>query len=212
MKDAGDRSTTQTNEAAPQVPLLEEDLAAYLFGPEANDDLGLEFEEEAAPYPAPPPRAPSEQLADATVEAPEAMTSQLGTPELSDDELAWALGSPAPMSLRSRSISSCHRNRRRAARHAVSTRAVVRTASADGDVISDCGETVQLRNLSTGGINALHARPLRRGDTFWITLRSPEALSTSLARTVRRRCMVLRCEAGGSGGALFSVAARFVAA
>src|SRR4051794_21563194 len=132
-------------------------------------------------------------------------------PELSEDELAWALGWPAPMSLRSQTIFPRHRSRRGATRHPTSTRACISTTPPGADTTSDSGDTVQLRNLSTSGFNALHARPLRRGDTFWITLRSTETLSASLQRLIRRRCKVLRCEPGGTGNAMFIVAACFVA-
>jgi hypothetical protein len=127
-------------------------------------------------------------------------------PELSDDELAWTLGWPAPTSCGSGTACPDQRNRRHAARHSVSARASIRPS---GDRAVD--ETVQLRNLSAGGVNALHARPMRPGDTFWITLRSADPRAASLARTIDRRCTVLRCERGGSGRALFSIAARFVA-
>jgi hypothetical protein len=50
---------------------------------------------------------------------------------------------------------------------------------------------------------------MQPGETFWLTLRSADA--RNISRTIDRRCTVLRCEPGGTGLALFSVAAQFVA-
>jgi hypothetical protein len=129
------------------------------------------------------------------------------SPELTGGELASVLGWPQSVSPWSEPAPSGRRNRRSATRHAISGRACVRVGSAE-----HAAETVQLRNLSSGGFSALHARPLRPGDTFWITLRSPEDRAASLSRGIERRCRVLRCESGGTGRVMFSIAAQFIPA
>jgi hypothetical protein len=208
-----ERSTVGVNEAGDQSPPLEDVLAAHLLPPGAVGDFGLDFEEELAaqetssPAPLPPAApAPIKRTAErSSGPAAEDTSGRGGTAELTAEELAWALGWEAATSPWTERPPAVRRNRRTAARHAVSTRASVKVASAGA------AETAQLTNLSTGGVSALLDRPLRRGDTFWITLRSPGAHAAVVARTVSRRCQVLRCERGGTGKAMYGIAAQFVA-
>jgi len=205
MKERERQTAEEAYEAGLSGPLLEEVLAAHLFNADQPEDLGLEFEDEAPPPSSTPAgKEPGERTETSPASQTEAgPTPQLG-PELSDDELAFALGWPSAASPWNEPAPIVRKNRRGAARHALSTRAMVGISSGDT-------ETVQLRNLSTGGVCALHSRPLRRGETFRITLRSPSAHAASLARTIERRCIVLRCEAGGTGMAMYRIAAQFVA-
>jgi hypothetical protein len=193
-------------------------------GPAAPDggdgDFGLEFEEDgAAPFggDADEPAFEPEQSVGILADEPDAadavpvLTGRSG-PELSDADLALVLGwadASAPW-VASLDEPEKRRNRRAGTRHAVSARATVRRAGDDGPgVAADGPETVQLRNVAPGGVCALHATAMRPGDTFWLTLRSADA--RALARTIDRRCTVVRCEPGGTGRALYNVAARFVA-
>lgn len=220
MQERDDRSTMQTHEAGPSAPLLKEPLAAHLFNAESGADFGLEFEDEgespATAAPTPPAEKPAEQHSGSTSgDASDATAIQRSGADLSDEELAWVLGRPTVASSWNEPVPSVRSKPRAAPRYAVSTRASVRVASAADFSRTAVGagetETVRLRNLSVGGVSAFHAHPLRPGDTFWITLRSPDDRAASLARNIDRRCTVLRCEPGGTGNMMFSIAAQFIA-
>jgi hypothetical protein len=183
--------------------------------PDAPADFGLEFEEHngGTVTTGGAETHPAEGI------AADPFFASLHTvgPELSPADLAWALGWPAAAASWGAAddpAESAHRNRRGGLRHAVHSRATVRRAVASGsgpEVAAAASETVRLRNLSAGGVSALHGSAMRPGDTFWIALRNPDSPAADVARTIDRRCTVLRCEPGGAGRVLFNVAARFVA-
>ena len=198
MKEQGDPLAAASDEAADELSSVR-GITPAGSALSLDGDLGLEFEADDA--------APTACIAGAM------STSVHDEPKLSDEELSLVMGWPTPSSPWNDVTGPLPRNRRDAARHPISTRALVRVTSAAEASAEDAEETrtVQLRNLSVGGVSALHAHPLRPGDAFRITLRGPDTRAASLARTVERRCTVLRCEPGGTGSAMFSIAAQFVA-
>jgi hypothetical protein len=223
MSNGGEPLMATGDGVTPDTRPLEEDLAAHLLCADREADFGLSFEEahtSAAPSFAAAGDATDERdlhlVRETLIPTGDGCDRIVATlppasPELSGEELAWALGQPTAISAEAEAAPAARRNRRAALRYAAFARASVRRIEAEQDIDVQVDETVQLRNLSAGGVSSLHARPLKPGDTFWITLRSPDARAASLARTIERRCTVLRCEPGGTGRAMFSVAARFLA-
>ena len=64
-------------------------------------------------------------------------------------------------------------------------------------------DTVMLRDISVSGVGYLCHEPMNRGDTFVLKLLDKEG------QTIRIRCSVSRCEAGGFGNAAFLLGACF---
>src|SRR4051812_33188030 len=117
MGSSDERLTTQTELVGLDAPPLEEVLAAHLFHSETSGDFGLEFEEDGAAQHAPdavraenPEEKP--QARSATEMITDAPSQSGAAPELSADELAWALGWPTPTTPWTEPIPAVRHNRR----------------------------------------------------------------------------------------------------